>query len=51
MKQVSDKGKRRGKTLTDKVKEAVQGALEALDRLLAPPPALVPVRVRRGPRG
>jgi len=44
---VSDKGEGQDKSITDRVKEALQDLLEALDQLLAPPPRLVPVRVRR----
>jgi len=44
---VSDKGAGQQKGITDRVKEALQGLLEALDQLLAPPPRLVPVRIRR----
>jgi len=43
---VNDKGQGHDKSVTDRVKEALQGLLEALDQLLAPPPRLVPVRVQ-----
>jgi len=46
LKYVSDKDAGEQKGITDRVKEALEGLLEALDQLLAPPPRLVPVRVR-----
>lgn len=39
--------KRPKKSLADQAKELVQGAVEALESLLAPQPELVPVPVRR----
>jgi hypothetical protein len=44
---VSDKAEGSTKGITESVKEALKGLLEALDQLLAPPPRLIPVRVRR----
>ena len=39
--------KRSDKSLGEQAKELVQGAIEALESLLAPQPELVPIPVRR----
>ncbi len=53
MKEVTEPRRTPEKTLTDRVKNAVEEVLEALGELVRPEPEYVPVRVRapRGPVG
>ena len=44
-----EKRDNRDKTLGERVEELYQGALEALGKLLSPPPTFAPIPVRRPP--
>lgn len=47
---MSDERARKTKTLQDHLKDLVNDAVGALERLLSPPPQLVPIPTRRRPR-
>ncbi len=51
MKSVTERDRRNSKTLPERIRDAAQEVLEGIRVLVEPEPALVPIPVRRPPRG